>query len=1018
MGIKILDFRRFEYDNLLDNVRKILEPVQEEGFEILSCQIKPQEVRSKDIAVTGVDRLEIKLEKDEQQIDLSLQIPMLIDNNYIIIADNRKIPLFQLFDFPVIAGPGVNIKIRTNVATLSLTRKRNYPTYQLGFNGKFIPFVYVLLARENGYQRTLDVLEIEDLNEAVRESSPVRGRIKDLLSELYLEWEANQDRKYYFKEIGKIFTRYNQTAKGENISYALDLISKVDYISKDLMKTDNCIDEMLVTLRDGSFNDLDFKYKRLRCVEYMILRKVMENVYQLLVTTKNAKKIAFRIESSSIMKECNQSNIVQFDQSINPLEQLTMLTRCTLVGPGGFDGDHVPAKLRDINDTMFGRLCPVDTPDRDRCGVLHNVLNVELDKYGRFETTEEKDTFSPSIGMVPFLEHNDQTRLQMAASQMRQAVQLERFDVPLIKSGLEGRNIDYTTFIHRAKRDGEVIYRDSKILIVVYDDNTTDAFDISYKRTWMDNLDFMDVNVDVGDRFRAGDILAESNFLKNGELTIGRNLLTGIMTYYGLNYEDGIVISDRLVKEGVLTSCHLLDMSFNLPPNKILLPLSKDRLKLLPYKYETIPLGKPYARIRNAAQNEIYNSIWFKQEKELLASKSVLITEVNVYANKWNKDVAQFSHWVEKTIEKQIEDEKHLRDVLESALGKERAKRFIKERNLAKFDNVGNFRYKGNKIEGIRVEMYGYYSKPIIEGDKLGNRHGNKGVISAIVEQDKMPRLPDGRPLDILLSPLGVVSRMNIGQLYELHVSMALENVKNKMKEMLREGKDQQEIKDFFLGFLSIADKAEDRRYFKRQKEEFDKVDLNEDYIDSLRLVQYPFCSVSEKEVVELMNYAQTPFEFEIYDPISKQKLKNKVACGYMYIIKLVQMADEKLSARCVGPYAPKVLQPTSGKKQKGGQRLGEMEVWAMIAHEGLKNLNECLTTKSDCTYLKNKYLVDILDSKAQKPLEEDYQSESVKLLNIYLKSLGLDFRPRQTKEGENVKEQRSKPEGEKEAKD
>lgn len=1016
MGIKVLDFRRFEYDNLLNNVRKILRPAEEEGFEILSCQIKPQNVRSKDIAVTGVDRLEIKLEKDEQQVDLSLQIPMLIDNNYIIIADNRKIPLFQLFDFPVISGPGINIKIRTNVATVSLLKRKTYPTYQIIFNGKYIPFVYVLLARENGYQRTLDTLGIEDINEAVRERSPISGRVKDLLSELYLEWEANQDQKYYFKEIGKIYTKYNQTAKGENVSYALDLILKVDYVSRALVRTDNCLDELLITLKEGSFNDLDFNYKRLRCVEYMILRKVMENVYQLLVTTKNAKKVSFRIESSSIMKECNQSNIVQFDQSINPLEQLTMLTRCTLVGPGGFDGDHVPAKLRDINDTMFGRICPVDTPDRDRCGVLHNVLNIELDEFGRFETLETKDTFSPSIGMIPFLEHNDQTRLQMAASQMRQAVQLVNFDVPLIKSGLEGRNIDYTTFIHRAKKDGEVIYLDSRVLIVIYDDGSTDAFDISYKRTWMDNLDFMSVYVDVGDKFSKGDILAESNFLNNGELTIGRNLLAGIMTYYGLNYEDGVVISDRLVKENILTSCHLLDMSFNLPPNKILLPLSKDKLKLLPHKHETIPLGKPYARIRNAASSEIYNSIWFKQEKELLASKPVLITEVNVYANKWNKDVAQFSHWVEKTIEKQIEDEKNLHDVLISALGKDRAEKFIKERNLSRFDNVGNFRYKGNKIEGIRVEMYGYYSKPIIEGDKLGNRHGNKGVISAIVEQDKMPRLPDGRPLDILLSPLGVVSRMNIGQLYELHVSMALENVKKQMKEMLKNGKDQQEVKDYFLGFLSIADKTEDRRYYRKQKEEFESVDLSEHYIDSLRLVQYPFCSVSEKEVVELMNYAQTPFEFEIYDPIAKEKLKNKIAVGHMYIIKLVQMADEKLSARCVGPYSPKVLQPTSGKKNRGGQRLGEMEVWAMIAHEGLENLNECLTTKSDCTYLKNKYLVDMLDSKAQKPLEEDYQSESVKLLNIYLKSIGLDFKQLE-KENKDGKEERTGTEPEEETK-
>ena len=284
---------------------------------------------------------------------------------------------------------------------------------------------------------------------------------------------------------------------------------------------------------------------------------------------------------------------------------------------------------------MFGRICPVDTPDRDNCGVLQNLIpNVNLDEDLRFtDQICERQPLSIPVSMTPFLKHDDQTRLQMASSQMRQSIMLKEFDSPLIASGCEGLYTDQTQFVKRARLAGEVVHIDKNYIIVAYENGEPDMFDISYRKIYVEHMDFMNIYVQLGDKFKAGDILAESNFCRDGKINIGKNLLTGVMVYYGNNYEDGIVISDRLVKEDTLTSVHYEDLSFTVTPDKVLLSLQDGIYKPLPDELQTLKTGDPYGIIKKLNSEDFYSV--FSDPIQLEAKRNFIISEVNLYANEW-----------------------------------------------------------------------------------------------------------------------------------------------------------------------------------------------------------------------------------------------------------------------------------------------------------------------------------------------------------------------------------------------
>lgn len=989
----IFTIRKKDYACLEENVKRIVEPVKDIGFNINQIAIKDQRFTSGEIMKTLKQTVSIQLEKGTHKVELNFVIPKLIEDNYVMISGRRKIPLFQLFDLPIVVR-GENIKLRTNVATILIGRVKERPHVQITLFGKTLSLCQLLCA-----YFPLDKIE-EKFNlksQTFNESSYDIAEVLMFDLKNYIEESPGYTQDDFIVEIGRIYSKYSAKSKGEDILYAIDLIPKVDILTARFLKTGSIIEELLYAITNVNSSDLDdtlFTNKRVRCFEYMIYSKISKAIFDLCFLNRTSRQPKFNVNSNQIISDCNVSEIVQFDFSINPIDELTKLSRISLLGPGGFKRENIPHYLRDINPSMFGRVCPVDTPDRDNCGVLQSLIpNVKLSEEFKF-TNEflEKQPISIAVSMVPFLEHDDQTRLQMASAQMRQAIHLDEFDEPLIQSGCEGMYTDYTQFIKRAKKNGEVIYKDDKFTVVVYDDNNIDLFNIEDRKIYTEHMDMMKTYFKLGDRFKAGDILAESVFCKDGKITIGRNLLTGVMVYYGHNYEDGIVISDRLVKEGVFSSIHFENLSFVVPSHKVLLPLKEcfdeNDYKPLLDVLERVRRGTPYAILKEFRYEDFYSV--FNDSTILSYDKTMTITNLKIYANNWKSGLHQYSNYIEKVIEKQNAADSVLKEILKERLPREAAEKLIKENGIDMSLNTGKYKMKKENINGVYIEMYGVYIRPVQIGDKLANRHGNKGVISQIMDHDKMPLLEDGRHMDICINPLGIISRMNIGQSFELCLGKILEDLKKKLLHTLcTDGEEK--VRQQLLYFFSIIDKTKDNWYSKQFTEQLPEV-IDEKFVRELTLIQPPFESCKLEDLQKAAAFTDTTFKQNVYEPISKTKIINKIAVGPMYFFRLSHIAEEKLAARGIGNYAKRTLQPLGGRKNKGGQRCGEMETACLIAHDASKNLFEFLTTKSDCIDMKNRYIRQVINPGRMENEENiDMTPESVKLLNYYLKVIGVE---------------------------
>lgn len=1035
----IFTLRKREYEKLEGQIFEALQPVKEIGYKIEKFEINDYRSQGEELQKTFKKNLCIILSKDEAKVDLSINIPELIDDNYIFINGKRKIPHFQITDFPIItklnkkSDDSFIVKFKSNVQTIILYEKK---TIIFTFLNKKLPFALLLLSyygpevlnsRFNLSQENVEGLEDTFYNR--------------LIKQVYLYYNMNKTKDEYTKMLGETFTKYNAKLKGEEILYGLDLIPKIDVITARFLKTGSIIEDFIDAIQNGPFDFLNYENKRIRCFEYLIFSYVAKAIFNLCIITKNSKP-KFNINSSEILQNCNVSEIIQFDFSINPIDSLTELSRISLLGPNGFERKSVPENIRDINDSMFGRICVVDTPDRDNCGIVGNILPTsKLDHNMKFTNEiQSKSPISIPVAMVPFLEHDDQTRLQMASSQMRQAILLRKPEKPLIQSGCESLYTQYTNFLKMAKKDGIVLYHDDDegFIIIKYDDDEIELIQTGYKKIYTDNMDMMETNFKEGERFRQGDILVESLFTKDRNISIGKNLLTGIGIYYGYNYEDGIVISERLVDERILSSIHYRDLSFFIPSNKILSNLNTckpqpeeydeygERARMLKYKplpepEEWINIGQPYAMLRKVQQNNDF-SVLFEEDENLISPKKMCILESNIYVNDYpTKNVPQeFQDWIEQKIIDQKIKEKKISKILGKYLPKSEYNKFAKN-NLNNFLSEGKYKIKGEKFDGIFVHLTGYYIRKIEVGDKIGNRHGNKGVISKIVKTEDMPKLPDGRPLDIIINPLGIIGRMNIGQLFELHLAMSLMDLKNNIRSLIKKDNEllqmidsleseeeklkYQELKEgilshstikkYLLKYIKIIDNTKDNWYFNQFKNQLKMVKIDEKFIDDLSLIQPPFESINITQCKKALKYTNTKFKYPIYDPTVDETFVNELAVGYLYFFRMIHIAEDKLSARGIGTYTKKTLQPTGGKRNNGGQRLGEMEVSCMIAHDSVHNLNESMTTKSDSIGAKNKWMFDQIDSgnKLRNEIykENDMISESVRLLNSYLTVIGID---------------------------
>ena len=1012
-NLNAFNFREYEWDSntIIDVIKSILQNSEKYNVTVKNVSIEEKQDKnsSNEIRKTLSKILKIDLvyHSGDTSIDIPLdyELPWLI-NNHFYIGGNYKVAIYQLYDKPIINVQKKNIvKIKTtlfqsfNVEKKKPTKKNKIYFEAQFFNKKF-PYVYLLIAKHGvdwckqtfQLDDSFEYIEGTDYDNKSEEMQLVRSDMKQVLTNVGL------DLTKLFKND---FPKLTDTEFVQNI----DLITDLDIFTRRYLSTGNIIDEFLSIFENGTYDDSDYCNKRLRFSEQVIYCWIIKDLYSLFnqIKTKSIKKLRFNINNKVILQNANVSSIVQFDTCINPLYELAILSRTSLSGPGGFKKENVPTNMRDIHSSMLHIIDPSDTGDRDGCGTIQYIVpSAKFKEDGCLESAGDNSPVnSVATSFVPLCEHDDPVRLQMSSSQQRHAVMLQNFDSAIVQSGIEGMYSNYTSFLYTAKDDGTVIYKNKDIVIVKYNNGTFQTLHVGYRKLYISVLDFYHVYYNVGDTFKKGDIIAESNFMKSGKICLGKNLRVCITPYYGLNYEDAIVLSERVRREKMFTSVHYKEIVIEVPKNKVLLNITdnKDTYKVIPNIGDHVKRGEVIAKLKTI-DKERFPSVIFEKCSDVKSDEDGEVIDVKVYANKWNTDFEQFNDFVKSSIAKnKIERDNLVKEVSEY-LNSDELEQLVSTLDINKSEK-NNYKYKGDVIDGVRIELTLKYDRDLQIGDKLANRHGNKGTISKFVPDELMPiNQEDGTRADIVINPLGIISRMNVGQVFECHLSEAVMNLRKKCLADLHpesgNDPDVDSVKKYINGFIDIIDCTENKTYSKQAKEIINGLGYNQlcSLINNFTVIQPPFQSIGTNELQKAMEYTNTKYEVRVFDPVCKKEIKNDLVFGWLYYMKLNHISQDKIAYRGIGPYSAKTNQPLCGKSRKGGQRLGEMEIWAVIAHGDEKNLNEFITTKSDSIQLRNKYISHCIgNEELLADQDDDRVPQSLRLLESCLKSVGIDFK-------------------------
>ena len=713
---------------------------------------------------------------------------------------------------------------------------------------------------------------------------------------------------------------------------------------------------------------------------------------------------------AAIKEFFGSSPLSQFMDQNNPLAELTHKRRLSALGPGGLSRDRAGFEVRDVHYSHYGRMCPIETPegpniglisylasfarineygfieapyrkvDKERGVVTDEVVymtadvedefvvaqaNEPLDEEGRFtkarvnarrrdeilEIERERVDYmdvspkmvvSVATAMIPFLENDDANRALMGANMQRQAVPLLVTQQPIVATGMEYKAACDSGVCVLARNDGVVERVDADKIVVRTSKTTTDEYElIKFMRSNQGTCVNQRPIVAKGEEVKAGQVLADGPATKNGEISLGKNALIGFMTWEGYNYEDAVLINEKIVREDVYTSIHIEEYETEaretkLGPEEITRDIpnvGEDALKDLDER-GIIRIG---AEVK--AGDILVGKVTPKGETELTAEERLL---------------------------RAIFGEK-AREVRDTSLRVPHGQYgIIVDVKVFTPENCDELQ------PGVRqvVRCYIAQKRKISVGDKMAGRHGNKGVVSRILPQEDMPFLADGTPLDIVLNPLGVPSRMNIGQVLEVHLGYAAKALGWKIMTPVFDGAHEQDIRSCF-------NQAYEKNHGENMPEYPTKLD-----------------KIMRPEIGHVIDFSKIELDEDgkstVYDGRTGEKFDNRVTVGYMYYLKLHHLVDDKIHARSTGPYSLVTQQPLGGKAQFGGQRFGEMEVWALEAYGAAYTLQEILTVKSDDVVGRVKTYEAIVKGQ---PVPKPGIPESFRVLIKELQSLGLAVR-------------------------
>nr|WP_296190756.1 DNA-directed RNA polymerase subunit beta [uncultured Anaerobutyricum sp.] len=790
-----------------------------------------------------------------------------------------------------------------------------------------------------------------------------------------------------------------------------------------------------IHLEYGVGNDDDIDHlgnRRIRAVgellqnQYRIGLSRLERVVRERMTTQDIESISpqtlinIKPVTAAVKEFFGSSQLSQFMDQHNPLSELTHKRRLSALGPGGLSRDRAGFEVRDVHYSHYGRMCPVETPEGPNIGLINSLAtyarineygfveapyrkvdksdpqnpvvtdevvyltadeednytvaqaNEPLDEEGHFihtnvsgryreETSEfrksridlmdvsPKMVFSVATSMIPFLENDDANRALMGSNMQRQAVPLLKTEVPVVGTGMEAKAARDSGVCIIAHHAGTVEYSTSKEIIVKREDGIRDTYHvIKFSRSNQGNCMNQRPIVNKGDHVEAGDILADGASTCGGEMALGKNPLIGFMTWEGYNYEDAVLLSERLVQNDVYTSVHIEEYEAEARDTKLgqeeitrdLAGLSEDVLKDLD-ENGIIRIG---AEVH--AGDILVGKVTPKGETELTAEERLLRAIFGEKAREVRDTSLRVPH---------------------GAYG------VVMDTKVFTRENGDELPPTVNKS----VRVYIAQKRKISVGDKMAGRHGNKGVVSRVLPVEDMPFLPNGRPLDIVLNPLGVPSRMNIGQVLELHLSLASKVLGFNIATPVFNGADENDIMDT----LEMANDYANKTWEEFEERWGDKV--NDD------IMKYLWDNRDHREEWKGVPIDRTG-KVQLRDGRTGQEFDSPVSIGFMHYLKLHHLVDDKIHARSTGPYSLVTQQPLGGKAQFGGQRFGEMEVWALEAYGASYTLQEILTVKSDDVVGRVKTYEAIIKGEN---IPEPGIPESFKVLLKEFQSLALDVR-------------------------
>ena len=785
-----------------------------------------------------------------------------------------------------------------------------------------------------------------------------------------------------------LMEQYEGEALKEAILENIDLLIPKHIVVDDIFASVNYLNCLACGI--GEKDDIDhLGNRRVRCVGELLQNQFrigfsrMERVIRERMTLQDLdivtpqSLINIRPVTAAIKEFFGSSPLSQFMDQTNPLSELTHKRRMSALGPGGLSRERASFDVRDVHYSHYGRLCPIETPEGPNIGLISylasyaraneygflvapfqkvekgtcrvtdqvDYLTADMeDNYIVAPATEPRDEngclinkritcrhrdeiievdrervdyidISPRMmvsiatAMIPFLENDDANRALMGANMQRQAVPLMVTQAPIVATGIEHKCAVDSGVVVLAEDDGEVIRADAQNITVKYDSGDIKSYKlIKFARSNQGTCVNQRPIVSLGDRVNKGDVIADGPSTSQGEISLGKNVLVGFMTWEGYNYEDAILINERLVMEDVFTSIHVEEYECDardtkLGPEEITRDIpgvGDDALKYLDER-GIITVG---AEVR--AGDILVGKVTPKGETDLTAEERLLRAIFGEKAREVRDTSLKVPHGESGIIV----------DV----------KVFTRENGDEMSPGV-------NEV----VRVYIAQKRKISVGDKMAGRHGNKGVVSRILPREDMPYLPDGTPLDIVLNPLGVPSRMNIGQVLEVHLGYAAQALGWKVATPIFNGANEETIRET----LRQAGLREDGKS-------------------------------------------------ELYDGRTGEKFDNDVTVGWVYFLKLHHLVDDKIHARSTGPYSLVTQQPLGGKAQFGGQRFGEMEVWALEAYGAAYTLQEILTVKSDDVTGRVRTYESIVKGNN---IPQPGVPESFKVLVKELQSLCLDIR-------------------------